>query len=86
MGTPLGIVPDHLPGKRPDRIEYLRVKNYRALCDVEFKNLTPLTVLHGLRCICFSVRVLRVRTAARLGSQGSGEGIENTGRRRPGGY
>lgn len=47
MGTPLSIVSDHLPGKRPDRIEYLRVKNYRALCDVEFKDLTPLTVLLG---------------------------------------
>ena len=29
------------------RIEYLRVKNYRALRDVEFKGLTPLTVLLG---------------------------------------
>lgn len=29
------------------RIEYLRVKNYRALRDVELKNLTPLTVLLG---------------------------------------
>ncbi len=31
----------------PPRIEYLRVKNFRALCDVEFKDLTPLTVLLG---------------------------------------
>ena len=29
------------------RIEYLRVKNYRALRDVELRNLTPLTVLLG---------------------------------------
>ena len=29
------------------RIEYLRVRNYRALRDVEFKNLTPLSVLTG---------------------------------------
>ena len=29
------------------RIDYLRVKNYRALRDVELKNLTPLTVLLG---------------------------------------
>src|SRR4030067_2019626 len=31
----------------PARIEYLRVENYRALRSVEFKNLTPLTVLLG---------------------------------------
>lgn len=29
------------------RIEYLRVENFRALRDVEFKNLSPLTVLLG---------------------------------------
>ncbi|MBN2378222.1 AAA family ATPase [candidate division WOR-3 bacterium] len=29
------------------RIEYLRVKNYRALKDLELKNLTPLTVFLG---------------------------------------
>jgi predicted ATPase len=31
----------------PARIEYLSVKNYRALRSVELKNLTPLTVLLG---------------------------------------
>lgn len=31
----------------PARIEYLRVENYRALCNVELKNVTPLTVLLG---------------------------------------
>ncbi|NVJ05936.1 AAA family ATPase [Myxococcus sp. AM001] len=31
----------------PPRIEYLRVENYRALKSVEFKELTPLTVLLG---------------------------------------
>jgi predicted ATPase len=31
----------------PSRIEYLKVKNFRALRDVEFKDLTPLTVLLG---------------------------------------
>lgn len=31
----------------PARIEYLRVKNYRALRDVELKGITPLTVLLG---------------------------------------
>ena len=29
------------------RIEYLRVQNYRALHDLEFKNITPLTVFVG---------------------------------------
>ena len=29
------------------RIEYLRVKNYRALCDLELKEITPLTVFLG---------------------------------------
>ena len=33
--------------KKPARIAYLRVKNYRALRDVEFKQITPLTVLLG---------------------------------------
>lgn len=33
--------------RKPVRIEYLRVKNYRALRDVEFKQITPLTVLLG---------------------------------------
>jgi predicted ATPase len=31
----------------PARIESLRVKNYRALRDIEFKGITPLTVLLG---------------------------------------
>ncbi len=35
------------PQKPPPRIEYLRVQNYRALQDVEFKNITPLMVLLG---------------------------------------
>lgn len=33
--------------RKPARIEQLRVINYRALRDVEFKKLTPLTVLLG---------------------------------------
>lgn len=33
--------------KSPPRIEYLRVQNYRALQDVELKNITPLMVLLG---------------------------------------
>ena len=32
---------------QPPRIEYLRVQNYRALRDVEFKDITPLMVLLG---------------------------------------
>jgi len=36
------------PEKRaPARVEYLRVRNFRALGEVEFKELTPLTVLLG---------------------------------------
>ena len=31
----------------PPRIEYLRVQNFRALRNIELKNLTPLTVLLG---------------------------------------
>lgn len=31
----------------PARIEYLKVENYRALASVEFKELTPMTVLLG---------------------------------------
>jgi predicted ATPase len=33
--------------KSPPRIEYLRVRNYRALQDVEFRDITPLMVLLG---------------------------------------
>ena len=33
--------------RRPARIESLKVRNFRALRDVEFKELTPLTVLLG---------------------------------------
>lgn len=38
-----------MPSRTVDqpRIEYLRVKNYRALRDIELKNLTPLTVFVG---------------------------------------
>ncbi len=32
---------------KPPRMEYLRVQNYRALRDVEFRNITPLTALLG---------------------------------------
>ena len=31
----------------PPRIEYLKVRNFRALLDVEFRDLTPITVLLG---------------------------------------
>ncbi len=35
------------PAADPPRIEYLRVQNYRALRDVELKDLSPLTVFLG---------------------------------------
>lgn len=38
--------PKSMP-KPPPRIEYLRVQNYRALSDVEFKSITPFMVLLG---------------------------------------
>lgn len=38
---------DVLPLRRPARINYLRVENFRALRRVELKNITPLTVLLG---------------------------------------
>ena len=31
----------------PPRIEYLKVRNFRALREIEFKSLTPMTVLLG---------------------------------------
>ncbi len=36
-----------LQSTAPPRIEYLKVQNFRALREVEFKNLTPMTVLLG---------------------------------------
>lgn len=36
-----------LKTRKPARIKYLRVQNYRALKAVEFKDLTPMTVLLG---------------------------------------
>src|SRR3990170_2727877 len=36
-----------LDSRKPARIEYLRVENYRALHRVEFKDVTPLMVLLG---------------------------------------
>ncbi len=37
----------HAQRSAPPRIEYLKVQNFRALRDVEFKSLTPMTVLLG---------------------------------------
>jgi predicted ATPase len=31
----------------PARIEQLRVENYRALCSIELREITPLTILLG---------------------------------------
>ena len=36
-----------MPRQSIPRIEYLRVKNYRALRDLELKGMTPLTVFLG---------------------------------------
>src|SRR3990172_2582129 len=36
-----------LPRQSVPRIEYLRVQNYRALRDLELRNITPLTVFLG---------------------------------------
>lgn len=35
------------PRRSVPRIESIRIKNYRALCDLELKPLSPLTVLLG---------------------------------------
>lgn len=47
MATPRHTSPDDDPGHAPPRIESLRVENYRALRSLEFKGITPLTVLLG---------------------------------------
>ena len=36
-----------MPENTPPRLTYLRIRNYRALRDVVFRDLTPLTVLIG---------------------------------------
>jgi predicted ATPase len=41
------VTPSTQRSHSPARIEYLKVRNFRALRDVEFKDLTPLTVLLG---------------------------------------
>ena len=41
------MISDSWESPTPPRIESLRVQNFRALRDTEFKNLTPLTVLLG---------------------------------------
>ena len=47
MKSPLSPPVSRPSAQAPARIEYLRVENYRALKAVEFKELTPLTVLIG---------------------------------------
>lgn len=39
--------PDRPPYQPPPRIEYLKVKNYRALFDLELKDIQPFTVFLG---------------------------------------
>jgi len=41
------MTPTDVRPSTPARIEYLKVRNFRALRDVEFRDLTPLTVLLG---------------------------------------
>ena len=40
-------MPTLTPAPAVPRLTYLRIKNYRALHDVEFRDLTPLMVLIG---------------------------------------
>ncbi|NUQ72618.1 MAG: AAA family ATPase [Polyangiaceae bacterium] len=47
MATKKAASRSNKPGHAPARIEYLGVKNYRALKSVELKEITPLTVLLG---------------------------------------
>ena len=47
MAQDTNIIQGSSSDRVPARIEYLRVENYRALRRVEFKSLTPLTVLLG---------------------------------------
>ena len=41
------MTPSNLQRLIPARIEYLKVQNFRALREVEFKDLKPMTVLLG---------------------------------------
>lgn len=73
--------------KQPARLEYLRVENYRALKQVEFKNLTPMTVLLGPngsgKSTVFDVFAFLSECfetgLRRAGPPGSGEGVEDAG-------
>ena len=47
LWKPLLLMPTPAPAPTVPRLTYLRIKNYRALRDVEFRDLTPLTVLIG---------------------------------------
>ncbi|MBU6119403.1 AAA family ATPase [Hymenobacter siberiensis] len=41
------LMPTRAQAPAVPRLTYLRIKNYRTLRDVEFRDLTPLTVLIG---------------------------------------
>ena len=41
------MIAQHAELAAPPRIEYLRIQNFRALRDVEFDGITPMTVLLG---------------------------------------
>ena len=71
----------------PARIESLKVQNFRALREVEFKELTPLTVLLGpngsgkstvFDVFCLFVRMLRARIAPGMGQARARQRVEDT--------
>lgn len=69
----------------PPRIERLKVQNFRTLQNIEFKNLTPLTVLLGpngsgkstvFDVFAFLAELFREWFAAGLGEARQGTGVE----------
>ena len=79
-------------GAAPPRIEYLKVANFRALRDIELKNLTPMTVLVGpngsgkstvFDVFAFLAQCFDAGLRPGLGPPRASQGIEDP--RRPGG-
>ena len=77
----------------PPRIERLHVRNFRALRDVEFKNMKPphcparserQRQVYRVRRICVSRRLFRFRLATRMGSPWTCPRTQVTRRGRPG--
>ena len=76
----------------PPRLTYLRIRNYRALRDVEFRDLTPLTVLIGangsgkstvLDALVFWAECVRGRTAEAWGTRNGATGLQAEGTDQP---